>query len=330
MISNIGKESFFPLVCLVSTAISLVSIYLFECQLKLGIYSYILGLSVQTCLQIIFQLIIISYYCPIKLLVFPKWKDLTSNNGHIFSFILKYSLAFLLEYASYELISFILLLSKDPSGDMEVWSAFAQLVNIIYFIGYGVSSFVRAIGTRLLALNRPQKFKKVVFKSCLYMSILMITLSVIVQFLVPQIASLFVTGESQLSKFDLGFRIFSFCFFIECLYNVMASTLRLLNYPTYVVVCMIIFMALSFPISCLFSVIFTDSGVVGCVVSLVVIDTILAVLFVFRYFYNLDHSVQACIVQIEKTNSEFLLSDEVEEKSRSESGKSHENNDFKV
>ena len=306
MTSNIGKENYFPLICLVSTSISFVFIYLFQHLWNLGVYSFIFGLTIQTSLQIVFQLILIIKYSPVNMFRPPKLRKILDNNGSMFKFILSYSLSFFLEYAAYELISFILLWSPTAEGDLVIWSSFAQLVNLVYFLGYAVGSFIRTIGTRLLGLEEARRFKVLVFKSSLFMTLMFLFFTLVVQFFLPQISKLFVSDPQQIQTFTKCFRLFSFFFVSEGFFIAMASTLRLLGHPGYVLLIMVVFFAASFPLSSFISVFVLHQGVFNCVVSLVICDTLVSIMLVSRYIYRLDLSVSSSISLIKRTHEDFL------------------------
>ena len=86
----------------------------------------------------------------------------------------------------------------------------------------------------------------------------------------------------------------------------MASTLRLIGHHDYVLITMIVFLAISFPLSSFVSVFVFHKGVFSCVASLVICDTLEAVTLIVRYIYRLEVSVKSSISMIERTDKEFL------------------------
>ena len=138
------------------------------------------------------------------------------------------------------------------------------------------------------------------------MTFMFFFLTLLVQFFLPQISKLFVSDPQQIQTFSRSFGLFSFFFISEGFFIMMASTLRLIGHPDYVLLVMIVFFAVSFPLSSFISVFVFRQGVFNCVVSLVICDTLVAVMFISRYIYRLDLSVNSSISIIKQTNEEFL------------------------
>ena len=306
LVTNLGKEYMFPYVCIGCTAISLICIYVFQVYLDMGLYSFMLGLSVNFGLQVVIQFCIIWNSMPINLFSPPAFRDICSNNSKILKFLVEYSVAFLLEYATYEVNIFILLLSHDAVTNILIWSSFAQIVNMVYFIGYAIASFVRNIGTRLLGLEKPKSFKLLIYNMIFYTVILYIIISLLGFYFARSIASLYTNEKHTLNLFTKGIRIFSIFFLGEAFFVLLNSTLRLLDFSRFTMIMVIILFAISLPLMSSISVLFFGGGVTQCIILLAICDFCISCCFLIRLFYRLEDNIMRTIEQIKSTNKASL------------------------
>ena len=304
--TNLGKAYLFPYVCIGCMAISLISISVFQVYLDLGLYSFLLGVNVNFGLQVVVQFCIIWNSMPINLFSPPAFGEIWNNNSRILKFLLEYSVAFLLEYATYELNIFILLWSHDAVTNVLIWSSFSQIVNMVYFIGYAIASFVRNIGSRLLGLEKPRSFKLLIYNMIFYTVILYVILSLLGFYYAPSIAALFANGKHTVDVFAQGLRIFSVFFLGEAFFVLLNSTLRLLDFSRFTMFVVIILFAVSLPLMSSIAVLFFGGGVTQCIICLAICDFCISCCFLFRLFYRLEDSIVRTIAQIKSTNEASL------------------------
>lgn len=304
--SNFEKEDWFPFICTGCAIIGMLCTWVFQIQLRLGVLSLTLGLTVNFGLQILVQVLIIWKCMPVNIFSPLPLRKIFANSGEVLDFLWEYSVAFYAEYLNFELSIFILLWSKDPVLNIMIWSSMAQIINMVYYMGYSVGSFVRIKGTRLLALEKRALVKELIIQTIYYMLCLCLVLTVLGVIYAPEIAKVFIDSESGVDTFIAVIRIFSVFFVGESFTIFMASTLRMLEYSRFTKWVTFSFFFVISPSVIVFRVFWCGGGVIDCVSVLAVCDFLLSATLLMRLLFGLEFSIDSAILGIQETNRKFI------------------------
>lgn len=271
------------------------------------INSFIYGLFIHHITQVIALVFIIILKIPGYVFVKPPWKKIVNTDRKVLIFCIKYSINVMGELFPEEIVPFILLLSIKSEQNILIWSSVSLIVNIIYYIGYSVGSYIRTTGSECLGLSDYSSLKTLIKKSLMYMFFVNLILTVVSLIFSAEIASIFVQKEEDLIILTKCIRLFSCFYFVEGLFIMISSTIRMLGYTTFSLLSTIIVFGIGFPLSCLLSVKRYSGGAYSCVVCLVICDTLTSICFIIRLCINFKSNTLRVIEELESTNSESLL-----------------------
>ncbi|MEL6804059.1 MAG: hypothetical protein AAFO91_09790 [Bacteroidota bacterium] len=300
-------ESVFPIISLVGFVCSGVSIYVFEVRMNLGVDSFIYGTFIHFSVQVVMKVIVLYYKSPEGCYCFPGWTDLLKNNRDVFWFIFNFSVAYLFELISYEMVPLVLIATDDPSLNIGVWSIITQNINLIFFIGYSASAYSRFLGNKILAQKSFAEFQLLMKKVFAYHLGFLVCLSVVFFVFAREISGLFFQDSETVDVLTLCFRIFS-CFFVtEGFMMLLNSSLRMIGFEAFSFYVTLVVFLLVFPVSLVIVTVVLRTGVVMAISLICVSNTMVSALFLGRFVFGFRESVAGKIRELEDENMIHLM-----------------------
>ena len=295
-------EGVYPFLSLAGLILSFSTIYLAASHWQLGVWAFILGYFVHFLVQILGQLVVLVIKSGPNLYAFPGLSELVRESCSVLSFIVKFSLAFMFELMSYEVVPLILLLSLRPDLNISVWSIITQIVSIICYIGYSVSAYTRSVGNSMLAKGQCLEFKRLVSKTSVHLLVTYLILNVTVFVCASKLSKIFFTEPEMRDLLKRCLQLLSFFFVSEGFMMYLNSVLRMIGFETYVFFVMFFIFFLFFPLT-LFSITVTlQTGTFMAIILLAISYTTVSSLFLARLVRGFQKSVEAQILKLEEEN----------------------------
>ena len=307
-------ERVFPLLCSVTTLISAVAVYLLEAKLALGVRTFVLGFLVQYSCQILAQVAVLIAKSDRACYRFPDLGALASKNRRMVQFVCDYSLATWFEHFSYEVLALILLLSAEPDVNIGVWSVLAQAINLVYYLGYGLSAYVRQAGSQLIVRNDFCNFKRLLAQSSQFLSaILLIGLVLVLAFAEP-LSRLFFREAAYVELTTVSLRILCLQIFPEGFAVYLDSVLRMMGEESFVFWMNFGFYFVLVPACSFVATYGFRTGVIGVLCVLVSAGLICIVWFVVKLLKNLGKKFEKTYLTLQNGNVD--IGDAYEDESR--------------
>ena len=156
----------------------------------------IVGYSTKFIIESIMMIIIIFTYANKKILFIPKVNEIFKDFKEIILFSINYSIGYYAFAVIFEVISFILIKTENGKQNLTIWVALSLPVDSIYFIGYGMGNYGRALGNHFIGTGNIERFKKTLNKCIIYQCFLTYILVIPLFFFAPFIGCLLYTSPS--------------------------------------------------------------------------------------------------------------------------------------
>ena len=294
--------SYFPYICGCATMNSLLIIYYLEIDQNLGIYTFIYGYFIHYLIQIVLSIALLAAKSPEGCYSFPGFRQLFSDHSKEISFLVNYSLAYLSELFSSELVPFILLYGSNPSLNIGVWSIIIQIINIVFYIGYSTSAYARSVCTQFLALKDFKNLKKHLLTISMYLFVTLSISNVLVYIFSLDISKLFFSDENSLRLLTQCLQFLSMFFVFKGFIIFLNSTLRMIGFDAFCFYSSIIIYVMLFPMSLLYITIKYQTGAFVAIGILFSFNTILCMVFVMKLLNGFKENTYTTFKSLHEEN----------------------------
>ena len=300
-------ENFFPYICGSSTVLSLLIIYYLEIIKNFGIYTFIYGYCIHYLIQIVLSVILLYAKSPSGCYSFPGFNLLFKNLNEL-KFLINYSLAFLCELLSGELVPLILLYGFNPSLNIGIWSIIIQFINIMFYFGYAVSAYSRSVCNPLLALKNYEQLKDHLLITSVYLFITLSLSNLFVFIFSHYISGLFFSDENSAVLLSQCLQLLSMFFIIEGFIVYLNSALRMIGFDSFCFYVAFVIYILLFPPNLLYITMKYNTGAFIAIGVLYGFNSILCLLFLLRLLKGFKQNVYETFKKIENENLSKSLS----------------------
>ena len=303
----------------------MVSLYLLIVHFKLGYLGMVFGFSIKFISEIILMLIVLLLYGDSRIFFVPKFKEIFRDFKEIISFSLNYSIGYYTVSMTFEVVSLILIKTENGKTNLLIWVSLAQIINAVYYIGYGIGSYGRALGNHFIGVNDKGRFKVALYKCVKFHSIITYLINIPFFIFAYQIGEMFIDEEEHIKTFANYLRLLSFFLPLDSMMPLLNSFMRLLSHNFYTMCLMIFGFAFVITGTSLVLCFYFGSGAFGPVMGLILCNIIIVSFSLLRIYYNLDYYLDSVIqhaIEMDKKNQD---QDEAIEKEGVGCGKDLEN-----
>ena len=311
--SSIRLHNFFWMVCGVSLLLSLTSIYVFIVVMNLGYVGMILGLAVKFFIESSLYILIIFKRGEKAIFVFPRGEIFSDMKDikEIMKFSLNYAVGYYTVTMTFELISLILIKTEGGKANLMIWVALAQIINAVYYIGYGISSYGRALATHFIGTGNIERYRDSLYKCLKYHSITTYIINIPFFIFAPWIGELLLSEEAHVREFTLCLRVLSFFLPLDSMLPLLNSYLRLLGHNFFSAVLMFSCFALLITLISIVLCLVFDFGAFGPTIGLCFCNIVVSTLALLRIYINLDFYLKERILDTQmKSESNAELTEE--------------------
>ena len=272
----------------------------------MGYLGMILGYSAKFLLETIMMITILFIYADKQIFFIPKFKEICKDLKEIILFSLNFAIGYYTVSMTFELVSLILMKTENGKVNLLIWVSLAQIINAVYYIGYGVASYGRALGNHFIGVGDKVRFKDSLYKCVKYHSIITYLLNIPFFVFAPVIGEMFMTDEAQIKDFTFNLRVLAFFLPLDSMIPILNSFNRLLSHNFFTMVFMIIGFSCVITGLSYFLCFYYNSGAFGPTCGLIVCNIVVACGSLLRIYYNLDYYLDFVIKQTEEKNKKNL------------------------
>jgi Na+-driven multidrug efflux pump len=196
---------------------------------------------------------------------------------------------------TFEVVSLILIKTENGKTNLLIWVSLAQLINAVYYIGYGIGSYGRALGNHFIGTNEPERFKEALFCCVKYHSLVTYIINIPFFIFAYQIGAMFIEEEEDIKTFANYLRILSFFLPLDSMMPLLNSFMRLLSHNFFTMCLMIFGFAIVITGTSSIMCFLYDSGAFGPVFGLILCNIIVVTFSLFRLYYNQDYYLNSVI-----------------------------------
>ena len=289
-------QNYFWKISGLSLLVSFSFLYLTIVNLNLGYLGMTIGLSIKFLSELVMMLVILFVYGKQEIFILPKIKEVFSDLSEIIKFALNYSMGTFALAFTFEIISLIIIKSKDGTNNLMIWVSICQIINLIYEFGEGVGSYSRTLENHFIGVGNITKVKYS-FHQCLkYHLLLTFAINIVIFFMAWPIGNLIIQNEGFVNLFVSNLRLVCIFLPFDSMMPLINSFLRVLNHNLY---CMFLNV---FEFFCLLGIIYSllwyydyeyaafcsVCGLIGC-------SIVINLLGFVRIYSNLDFYLKSAI-----------------------------------
>lgn len=279
---------FFWRICGFSISLSMLCQYLFIVHLRMGYLGMIFGFGAKFVAEIVLMLLVLWLYAERKIFFIPSAKEVFKDFKEIILFSLNYSIGYYTVSMTFELVSLILIKTENGKTNLLIWISLAQLINSIYYVGYGIGSYGRALGNHFIGIGNVARFKESLFKCIKYHSLVTYVINIPFFIFAPLIGSMFMDQEDEIKEFSLYLRILAFFMPLDSMMPLLNSFMRLLSHNFFTMCLMIIGFAFIITGTSYVLSLYYGAGAFGPTCGLIVCNIVIISASLFRIYFNLD------------------------------------------
>ena len=296
--SSVRLHNFFWFICLTSMTSSLICMYFLIIHLKMGYMGMIIGYGFNFMMKIFITIIILSMYAEKKFFFIPKASEIFKDFGIIIKFSLNYSIGYYTVSLTFELVSLILIKTENGRINLLIWISLAQLINAIYYVGYGIGSYGRVLGNHFIGIGNAKRFKNSFFKCIMYHSLITYIMIIPIIIFAPMIGSMFMDDSIQINEFTFYLRLLCFFLPLDSVMPIINSYMRMLSHNFFTMCLMII--GFSFVITGTSFVLcfYYNAGTFGPVCGLIICNILVVSIGIFRVYLNIDYYLDSVIQNV--------------------------------
>ena len=284
----------------------------------MGYVGMILGFAIKFLIETILMTIILITKANKEIFFIPKASEIFRDFKEIIKFSLNFAIGYYTVSMTFELVSLILIKSENGKHHLLIWVSLAQLVNAIYYVGYGIGSYARALGNHFIGTQNPQKFKDALYSCLKYHFILTYIINIPFFIFANVIGMMFVNNDEDVKEFANYLRILSLFLPMDSMMPLLNSYMRLLGHNFFTMMLMIIGFACVIVATTFFLCLYFNAGTFGPVCGLVACNILVTSISLLRIYYNIDYYLNKVIVETNKndmknkdrTSNEFALSED--------------------
>ena len=207
--------------------------YLTIVKFDLGYLGMTLGFSIKFLSELVMMLVILFIYGKKEIFILPRLEEVFSDLSEIIVFALNYSMGTFALAFTFEIISLVIIKSRDGTNNLMIWVSICQIINLIYEIGQGVGSYSRFLENHFIGVGDAVKVKYS-FHQCLkYHFLFTLIVNILIFCLAWPIGNLIIEDEAFLSIFVGYLRLVSIFLPFDSMMTLINSFLRVLNHHVY-------------------------------------------------------------------------------------------------
>ena len=233
VLSSVHLQNYFWKISGLSLLVSFSFLYVTIVNLNLGYLGMTLGFSIKFLSELVMMLVILFIYGKKEIFILPKLKEVFSDLGEIIKFAFNYSMGTFALAFTFEIISLVIIKSKDGTNNLMIWVSICQIINLIYEIGQGVGTYSRTLENHFIGTGNLKKVKYS-FHQCLkYHFLLTFAINIIIFCMAWPIGNLIIEDETFLSIFVNYLRLVCIFLPFDSMMPLINSFLRVLNHNLY-------------------------------------------------------------------------------------------------
>lgn len=265
----------------------------------------VFGFGAKFVTEIILMMIVLFLYAEKQIFFIPSAKEIFKDFKEIITFSLNYSIGYYTVSMTFELVSLILIKTENGKINLLIWVSLAQLINSVYYIGYGIGSYGRALGNHFIGVGNVERFKNTLYKCIKYHSLITYLINVPFFVFAPLIGSMFMDKDEEIKEFSLYLRILAFFLPLDSMMPLLNSFMRLLSHNFFTMCLMIIGFAFIITGTSFVLSLYYGAGAFGPTCGLIICNIVVISASLLRIYYNLDYYLNNVIehaVEMDKKN----------------------------
>ena len=303
VVSSVHLHDYFWKICTISLTVSLTCLYVFIVHLKMGYDGMIYGFASKFVVETILMIFLLITKAEKEIFIIPTAKEVFKDFGEVIKFSLNYAAGYYSVSMTFELISLILIKCDNGKHHLLIWVALAQIINGVYYVGYGVGSYGRALGNHFIGLQDKERFKDSLYTCIKYHSLTTYVINIPLFIFAFYIGEMFVDTEEDIKEFAKYLRYLSFFLPLDSILPLMNSFMRLLGHNFFSMILMILGFAcvitgVTFVLSFEYGL-----GALGPVLGIMACNILVTAIALTRIYYNIDFYLEKVIRKAEIKNA---------------------------